>query len=448
MATFDPNSQVIDPRLLDPYEIRAVLEAYVAAQPDKKNWKDFYSTGAGATLIELISGLGSFVAYSNSVARRESTLNEARLSSSVREHAFNRGILGNPTNTLELTLTLSLTGSSATFTRKQVIGTLGTYNLYSLETKSVTSGPFTLKVAVGHLETFTQAIAPKRFQTYEFELPDTFLANHMEELKIDGTEVTLVSELNFLEKYQDDFMLRHLTPKTAKIYVGNGVLGWYNEAATSLEYTVLSYGEDLVSERNAEPNIATSGVSLDSYIVSQEPVYGIDKEELRGLAVYYPLDGRIVQDKDYDAVILKYFGGVLHDVFSYNSDPNQVIVMLVDDNYVGATHLPPIQNLVDSKRGAGINVTYEILDKTDGKVLNLDLRVTDYDFYLSTRENVLAFLEAKRMRFNRVSGSLSARDIAVELTEEFGLKFYVNTDETITLEPFDFIKSFNLTVNA
>lgn len=95
--------------------IKQDLISYVKSKPYYDAWKDFYESGSGTTLIQLMSGLGTFLSFHSMAARRESNLFYARLRSSVYGIA---DLLGYPVNRRSaaiLNLTIEWTGTDYQF---------------------------------------------------------------------------------------------------------------------------------------------------------------------------------------------------------------------------------------------------------------------------------------------------------------------------------------------
>ena len=175
----------------------------------------------------------------------------------------------------------------------------------------------------------------------------------------------------------------------------------------------------------------------------------MDKEEVRRTAIYYPIDGRIVTDADYENVIIKYYGGVLLDVYSYNLDHDQEVILLKDDNFLAA-HKTEISQMVDLKRGAGINVEYIEKAKTDGLPIDCAFKLTSDDYYEGILTSVTEYLNTKRYKFMRGSEDtvLTTITLAIELSSYFGKEFYPDDTNSTTLTKSDFIQNFNIGVSA
>jgi hypothetical protein len=442
------NNMVIPPQVIETSDIALRLEQYVKNKGDRA-WLDFYAGGAGQTLLELIAVLGSFDAYYRMVLTREMSLDFAQQESSVKEHAFNRGVITTVSKTLKYNLRIQAYGQ-VDFYRGQPIGILGDYIIYCLDNISAINQTFNIEVVVGHLIESKKPVSLSPLSTIEFSSEFEFVADSLERFEVNNEPVTLLSELNYLHKYNNRYCLRRVLPGSVRIYIGNGILGFYDSKATHVSYTFLGYNKDILSVVKNNPTFSIDNARLIDMTVIDTPTFGPSIDELRVLSVYYPLDGRIVQDKDYEGLILNHFGGILHDVYSFNLDPDQQVYLLTDPSTYSDSDLNNIKELVDSRRALGIKILYEVIDASNGKVLNFFLKVEskDYTKFQLVRTEVVNLLKEKTHKFMRRISSIKTSDVAVELTERFNCKFYVDIDSTYNFQPNEFITDINLQVNV
>lgn len=456
---------IIDETSLSFESIFEDLKKYVESKPDDKSWKDFYASGAGTTLLELISGLGSYNAYRNLMRRRESYLETAALESSIYELAFNRGFMVAPSHTLELDVVFR-PAEQLVIDYGQQLATADRFDAFSLETKSIGKDEtVSVHCVCGYKHTFTQAIQGLvPFQTFNFTFSNKYCATTFESLKIDDEDIILVSDLNYIQKYGSNFVLRRVLANEVKIYTGNGILGWYNESATILEYTCLTYNTNSFENTDLIPVIEKPQDTWEHHTVPEyydveitgqtehvAPVFGADKEEVRNIAMFYPIDGRIVTESDYQYVTMKYFGGVLTDVFSINIDHTENVHLLVDNNFTSG-NFSQIVDLINLKRGAGIKVEYYIKtrDESDLSFVHDDLIEISIDngipftcnftveidqYYEGLLGRVNTYLSYKLLKFmkGKEDTIITTVDFAIELSSYFGIEFFPVADHYTTL---------------
>lgn len=82
---------IIDPQSVSFESILNKLIAYVQSKPQYLAWRDFYESGAGTTVLELLAGIGSYFTYQATANRRETYLNYAITLSAAIANAQNLG---------------------------------------------------------------------------------------------------------------------------------------------------------------------------------------------------------------------------------------------------------------------------------------------------------------------------------------------------------------------
>ena len=449
---FDINLGVIDPKSISFAKIREDLISYAETLPDGAKWKDFFEHSDGTIIAEWIAGLGALKTYHEIMRIRESSLDFAQLDSSVFHLAFNKGLLIEPAKTAELELTIE-TLTPTVFDEGELIGNLSDYDVISLSSTTIT-GRGSITAVVGRQQVVEENIPELNdFQEFEYIFTDTFIGSQLEEFLIDDTDnIELMSDPDFLREADNNFVLRRVIPGTVKIYIGNGVLGWIKPDAKKVKYSCLTYDTDITLK--LEDNFRIIGDwSLISQEITSQPIFGPSKEEVRGIARYYPIDGRIIQDSDYEVVIIKFFGGVLSDVYSFNTDPNQEVHILKSNTFGdGALEedtLDEIKKLIDSKRGNGIQVLYTLYEESAGLVWNPSFRVTESEFSPQIVEQVNSFLRKEVFKFSKEVKIWTAVDLAIILTNNFNTKFFpIDINDSITLNEVDFFRSFEANITS
>lgn len=422
------------------------LKAWLDSKPDGAAWKDFYDSSDGTIIAEWMAGLATFRAYQELVRVRESQIDNAQLTSSVYELAFNRGLMIPPGTAPEMLLTIEET-TTVSVDYGDYVGTCGSYELYSLEAKTLNPGSNTLRVVAGHLNEFTQQISSlPKFKTFQFTTKDVFLAVQLERFTANTLEISLQSDPNYLAEIKNNFLLRRTLPGLIKIYVGNGVLGWYQSNTSAIQYRVLSYAEDVMTTLSSlAPTLLIQGL-LTERVVDVAPTYASTKEDIRSVARFYPLDGRIVTDVDYEVMINKYYGGLVYDVYSYNNDPRQQIYLLkrpaFDSGAGGSSaNLAEIRARIDSKRTLGMPVDYHLVEETQGLVFTPTMRVPLSAYTNELASQVSKYLAVKCFKFLRESRAYTAVDLATELSAKFSVQFLpVDPTASVIITPQAFYR--------
>ncbi len=447
-------ANIINTRSMSFESIKADLLAHVAAKPDSAKWISKLESNIGTTVLELIAGLGVYQSYHQMIARREQYLDEAQLETSINELAFGRGFIVPPADSGELVLHLSGISTNIVVHAGDQIGTFFDYNLYALEDKVLNTPSDTITCIAGWMEEFNQQLGNTPFSTLEYVLAGEIAEIQLEKLQIvggsqDGEEITLKDSTDLdlsINLQSTSFMLRRWKRNKIKLYTGDGVLGWFTSLG-SLNYRVISYNPDIVSKVNSSSHQITSlitGATVNELEVIRVPSTGMDKETIRNLAEFYPADGRIIRDKDYELIILKYFTDKIWDVYSWNNDPDQIINILVKDGFDN-DDLDAIKEAVDFRRGMGIKINYNTHEVSTGITLTFAFNVDESEFSNELVTDVNAYLADKKYKFMRESTTITAVDIAVELSAEFEVEFNPVGSETYTLETYDFINDITIT---
>lgn len=463
-----PNLGMIDPASVSFEEILDDLVKFAQNKPENLRWQDWLKSSNGVIVAEWIAGLGAFRAYHEIMRVRESQLDNAQLPSSVFNLAFNRGLLVPPSLAAEMTLTISVTNLKSVDIG-DFVAQLGTYELYSLEAKTLNGTGNTLRCVVGHLETWEDDISGlKAFQTFTYTVTDQFFAQQLETFAIDGEPVTLLTDPDYLNDIHNDFMLRRVMPNQAKIYSGNNIIGTYKASARKLTYSVLTYDRDVNTALVQTPRLLIDG-RIDDYAIIIQPSFDPDKEEVREIARFYPIDGRVVQDNDYAVMLRKNFGGILVDVYSYNTDPDQQVYILKDVNFgpdgsdQEAEYMARIEKLINVKRAMGMHVLYHLKNKSEGKSFVGAVEVPKDIYTNDLVAAVNTYLQTYLYRFQRKATSfgtfnktpqlppvLTTNKVAIDLSAKFGVRFYPvqGQEVTLPLDPTDFLNEFYINVGS
>lgn len=144
-------SFIIDPNSASFSEIRDDILEFLESAPDADKWKDFFASSTGQTVVDMIAGLGTFLTYNSTVARRESYLRFAENESSNIAIAQTLGYSSfrgrNPVINVNVT-----PNTSGLLERFFVIGSVGDKDLILTEDVIVNADtPIDLECIVGNL---------------------------------------------------------------------------------------------------------------------------------------------------------------------------------------------------------------------------------------------------------------------------------------------------------
>lgn len=177
---------IVNPNVVSQSQIYQALLLYVQSLPDYDQWKDFYASSAGTTLLQLLAGLGAYISYNVIVSRREAYLPYAQNYSSAVAEAETLGYSTyrgqNPI--ISINVTPNFTGLQKAFT---VIGAVSAQSLVLLNDTTFNDGvPITIEAIVGNIvqESVTvQSPNPAQFRFSTGPVSETY------QLYLNGTLV-------------------------------------------------------------------------------------------------------------------------------------------------------------------------------------------------------------------------------------------------------------------
>lgn len=192
---------IISPYAISYNSIKNALEKYI----NDKNvssvldvWSDFYTAGAGQTIVELDAAVAAFYAFHFIIGRREAYLPVAQNYSSILGGAETLGYCASRGHNVHLRLTFTPTVTQ-TLTKWTVVGSYAEYDVVLLDTVKLTKDiETTIDVVIGN--SVAQAITITSSDVQQF----TFTANDTTDdcrLVLNDTEVPMA---NNLEEAMDD----------------------------------------------------------------------------------------------------------------------------------------------------------------------------------------------------------------------------------------------------
>jgi len=442
---------------LSPVAIAKELQDAVSTLPEGEAWEDYFAGGAGRTIIELIAGSQAIKNHYNLMRVRESTLQYAKLDSSVTELAINKGVYRPPAKSYIIEITFEAY-SSGWLNRGEVIGSYKNYDLIVIEkTEYIFGNENKVNVTVGTLEKF-EKIALDATEFYQIDIPaqHIYISGEFQELSIaleDGTADTIDlidEELNLYDDRLPNSCLRLTFENFTRLVFGDGVIGKRLNINDEVNFSFISFGEDLLE------NFSTSSINLNAlvqaseilgYEVLRKPTKYIDKEILRKIAIRNSVDGRWVQTQDYENGILREFGQYIYDILVKDEYPSENITILPREDYITPEVKLEIDTLINNKRGNATQINTVYLDPYSDQRLTLSFGIhyvgSDTDEFL--RDIISAYRLQKENKIKYSGYYLACADIAVDLTHLApGGKFYATLDENVYIEPLNSIENLNI----
>jgi hypothetical protein len=406
--------QIIDFKALTTEQIKNLLDIYAAGKEDADKWADLYDASNFTILKEMLAGTGEFAAFHELVRRRESYLDTAKFLSSIFELAFKNGVYTLPslTATINVQITNPASGSTLTIISGDFLGNISVdYEVYAFENKVINIGSTeTVLCVVGKKTNFQIPYSSiDKLSTIEVLTDFKYPALQLETLTAPSPIGSLSLNTDVYALTQDisnKSVLRRVSDYLVKIYIGQGVLGWWGSGVIgNLVYEVLSFGDDLGNRLTEDIILNIDGhaniIYVDHTIVTN-PIYGINKEYLRRLAIEYPTDTRMVRERDYESILLNMFTGQVLDIYAhYAEKPDNTLILeyIKGPQYVDVTTLANILIEINNRRAQGIKIDHDdannIYETSDGKDFSITVVVGSYSeivteitAYLNTLLNV------------------------------------------------------------
>lgn len=146
---------IISPYAISWESIRNQLQEYIKGKTEEETWKDFYTSGAGETVIEIAAALGAFYAYHFIVGRRECYLSSAQNYTSIVGLAQNNGYSTARGTNLQININFAPSVTTPIY-KWDIIGSYLEYDIIAMddfdgENELVPGKEYTIPVIIGNL---------------------------------------------------------------------------------------------------------------------------------------------------------------------------------------------------------------------------------------------------------------------------------------------------------
>lgn len=163
---------VVDTSSLSYDEIRADIVNFIDTRPDAAKWRDFFASGSGQTLIELLSGISAFLGYDIITARRETFLPYVNLRSSAIAGSQTLGYSSFRGRNPVLNITFTPTSTNS-FNRFDIIGSIKDRDLILDHDLVINTGVSTVaRVIVGNLKEDEVTVQSANPSSFRFSTPN------------------------------------------------------------------------------------------------------------------------------------------------------------------------------------------------------------------------------------------------------------------------------------
>ena len=355
---------------LSPIAIAEDLQQAVAMLPDNEQWVDYFEGGVGRTIVELIAGSQAIKNHYNLMRVRESSLQVARLDSSITELAINKGVYRPPAKSLRIKVVFNALNSGR-IRMGEKVGVYKNYDVLALHDLDYVYGAGNeLLVTVGSGEQYERDVyVDDEFVTFDVQSKHKYVSEEFQTLTVNDHVIDLIDEeMNLYEEKLKNTCIRLVYENTTRLVFGDGIVGKKLVANDSLVYSFISFGDDLLGNFKNEVinlNDLPDVLEIEHITVERNATGYLSKEKLRKVAMRNSVDGRWVQVDDYKNGILRIFGEYLDDVLVKDEYPEEVITILPNKETFSEAIKTDIRTLIDNKRGNATLVNLTYLDPFD-----------------------------------------------------------------------------------
>jgi hypothetical protein len=280
------------------------LTSYVQSLTDYQTvWRDFYESGAGSTILELISGLGTFLRRAAMANRRETYLEDAKLTSSIMGISSTIGYNINRQGAPQLSITL-FSNNYVNWSKSDAIGFYAGNSLSLVQDAYLIPGNNTVTVALGQWNTYTTTSTSS--DPFIKILINGNVDNTLYTLLVNGNTVSIVSNA---EELTSSNVLMKTYYYGVYLIFGNNILGLQLNQGDTIVFNYFSPSSQLtdLSFNPASCTLNTGSLTSGSIIS-----YGNDQDSNAKLVAvapgYFSTRRRLITLSDYKYIALSYAG--------------------------------------------------------------------------------------------------------------------------------------------
>ena len=442
---------------LAPASIVEDLQSAVLALTEEDGWSDYFEGGAGRTVIELIAGSQAIKNHYNLMRVRESSLQYAKLDSSITELAVNKGVYRPPAKTFigELTFSSVFNGSVLQGTE---IGSYGNHSVIAYESVDYVVGDGnTIQFIIGNMNTETLIVDEDTlFSIVDVVMDEKYITKEFESLTINFQNVDIIDEqINLYDENISNTVLRMVYEYRTKMIFGDDIIGKLLKKNDEIIYKYMTFDDSLIMNFKTSIinfNFMTYISSISSIITLREATGYLNKEDLRKVAIRNSVDGRWVLPQDYRNGLLRDYGEYLYDILVVDEYPAEKIYYLFIEGASTNALKTDINNLIENKRGNAVLVEEYYIDCEDSnnyQDASIELRYVGDDTTDVINNAINAYKELIEYKFKDGEYTISSDEIAVDLTAllspDSSGKFYEIEEKEIIMPELTFIRAIDIT---
>ena len=286
---------IISPYAISFTNIKNSLQSYIQNKSDvTSTWKDFYTAGAGQTVLELDAAVAAFYAFHFIIGRRESFLTVAQNYNSVVGGALDKGYNCSRGHNVHIRIQIVPTKTQS-LSKWSIVGSYGEYDVVLLEDAILNKGiATTIDCVIGNSSVQTVPIKTTDLQQFVFTA-----ANTTDDVRLILTDREVPFSTELKDAVNDNYiMLTNPYGSVDVFYLNNG----------NYKYTVADTLNLQFIERN---NITFGAISkstlvidvasqVDDIILIEDRLDVEDKEHIRIAApIYHETNNVVRARKDY-----------------------------------------------------------------------------------------------------------------------------------------------------
>lgn len=286
---------IISPYAISFTNIKNSLQSYIQNKSDvTSTWKDFYTAGAGQTVLELDAAVAAFYAFHFIIGRRESFLTVAQNYNSVVGGALDKGYNCSRGHNVHIRIQIVSTKTQS-LSKWSIVGSYGEYDVVLLEDAILNKGiATTIDCVIGNSSVQSVPIKTTDLQQFVFTA-----ANTTDDVRLILTDREVPFSTELKDAVNDNYiMLTNPYGSVDVFYLNNG----------NYKYTVADTLNLQFIERN---NITFGGISkstlvidvasqVDDIILIEDRLDVEDKEHIRIAApIYHETNNVVRARKDY-----------------------------------------------------------------------------------------------------------------------------------------------------
>ena len=286
---------IISPYAISFTNIKNSLQSYIQNKSDvTSTWKDFYTAGAGQTVLELDAAVAAFYAFHFIIGRRESFLTVAQNYNSVVGGALDKGYNCSRGHNVHIRIQIVPTKTQS-LSKWSIVGSYGEYDVVLLEDAILNKGiATTIDCVIGNSSVQTVPIKTTDLQQFVFTA-----ANTTDDVRLILTDREVPFSTELKDAVNDNYiMLTNPYGSVDVFYLNNG----------NYKYTVADTLNLQFIERN---NITFGAISkstlvidvasqVDDIILIEDRLDVEDKEHIRLAApIYHETNNVVRARKDY-----------------------------------------------------------------------------------------------------------------------------------------------------